>query len=202
MLLQGHGKHGMTVLNTTYFGSVDWYRQIACADEDVVYIEAHENYIKQTERNRCAIATANGRQNLSVPVSVPAAKCLITEVLVSDHGNWRHNHWEALKSAYGMSPFFDFYQDDIRPLFEPNWNSLFDYNMAIANRMLKMLGIDKKLASTDTFKGNLHRNPDVEAAGVGPYYQTFQRRHGFIPHLSILDLLFNEGPEAIVRLTD
>ena len=186
----------MTILNTTYFGSVDWYRQIACADDDIVYIEAHEHYVKQTERNRCCISTANGKQSLSVPVSLPATKCDISEVLVSDHGNWRHQHWEALKSAYGMSPFFDFYKDDIRPFFEERWESLLDYNMAITEKMLELIGISKKIQLTESYQGIIREKSDSDIV----YYQTFQRRNGFIPGLSILDLLFNEGPESILFL--
>lgn len=183
-------------LNTTYFGSVEWYRQLVCA-EGAVYIEAHENYVKQTARNRCYIATANGRQGLSVPVTVPTAKCNIGEVLVSDHGNWRHQHWEALKSAYGMSPFFDYYKEDIRPFFERRWEQLFDYNLAIIQRMLGLLGVEKELRLTDCYQGN----KEAEKSGnIRRYYQTFQKRHGFIEGLSILDLLFNEGPASILFL--
>ena len=184
-------------LHTTYFGSVDWYRQLLSTDE-TVYIEACENYVKQTSRNRCEIATANGKQILTVPVSVNVN---VKDVLISEHGNWRHQHWEALKSAYGMSPFFDYYQDDIRPFldkqtFEENrWEHLFDYNLAIIHKMLDLIGVEKEVRLTEKFRG-----VDKFSDSTKPYYQTFQRRYGFIPGLSILDLLFNEGPEAILYL--
>ncbi len=191
-------------LHTTYFGSVDWYRQLLSTDE-TVYIEAHENYIKQTARNRCEIATANGKQILTVPVSVHV-NVPVKDVLVSEHGNWRHQHWEALKSAYGMSPFFDYYQDDIRPFFdeqvfkEKHWEKLFDYNLAIIRKILDLIGENREVKETPS------RSP--QGGGFIPvpvnvpvhYYQTFQKRHGFIPGLSILDILFNEGPEAILYL--
>ena len=197
------------ILHTTYFGSVDWYRQLVCAEGDV-YIDACENYVKQTARNHCEIATANGKQTLSVPVSIPPSfkgmgrGCSIREVLVSEHGNWRHQHWEALKSAYGMSPFFDYYQDDIRPFFDEevfkanNWQRLFDYNLAIMRKMLDLIGVKKEIKLTSLPP----TPPQGERVVHVPvhYYQTFQRRHGFIPGLSILDLLFNEGPEAILYL--
>ena len=188
------------VLHTTYFGSVNWYRQLLSTDE-IVYIDAQENYVKQTSRNRCEIATANGKQILTVPVNV---KVPVKNVLVSEHGNWRHQHWEALKSAYGMSPFFDYYQDDIRPFFDEetfranNWQRLFDYNLAIMRKMLDLIGVKKEIKLT-----SLPPTPQQGGRVVHVpvhYYQTFQRRHGFIPGLSILDLLFNEGPEAILYL--
>lgn len=144
-------------------------------------LERHERWQKQTERNRCHIVTANGTQCLTVPVTVPQSHCTTDDVLISDHGNWQHLHWNALCSAYGTSPFFEFYADDIRPFFEGRWENLFDFNLDITTKMLHLIGI------TDT----LVEEPQQQ------YYQTFQRRHGFIGGMSILDLLFNEGPEAI-----
>ena len=190
-----------------------------------MYIDACENYVKQTSRNRCEIATAHGKQILTVPVTTKAqevqegsnrADALVQDaslvqkvnvpvknVLVSEHGNWRHQHWEALKSAYGMSPFFDYYQDDIRPFFDEevfktnNWQRLFDYNLAIMHKMLDLIGVKKDIILTEEFASP---SPFEEGWGEATYYQTFQKRHGFIPDLSILDLLFNEGPEAILYL--
>lgn len=217
---------------------MDWYRQLFSTDE-TVYIDAHESYIKQTSRNRCEIATANGKQILTVPVTTkgrelrgsrssnePAAlvqggssradalvqevkvKVNVKEVLVSEHGNWRHQHWEALKSAYGMSPFFDYYKDDIYPFFDEetfkanNWQHLFDYNLAIMRKMLDLIGAKKeiKLTSLPSTPPQGGRVVHVPVHVPVHYYQTFQRRHGFISGLSILDLLFNEGPETILYL--
>lgn len=188
-------------LTTTYFGSVDWYMKL-CNGTAPIEIEAHENYRKQTPRNHCCIATANGVQKLTVPVTLPATHTLsdgnIRDVRISDHGNWRHLHWEALASAYGMSPFYEYYADDIRPFFEKRWDFLFDYNMDIMRKMLELLGIERDIIPTERFT-DCH---DAVSSGctVGPYYQTFERRHGFLQGMSILDLLFNEGPEAALYL--
>lgn len=183
----------MTVLNTTFFGPVSWYEQIARAEGEV-YIEAHENFKKQTVRSRCRIATANGVQTLTVPVSGVGP---IREILISDHNKWRHLHWQALASAYGSSPFFEYYADDIAPFFEKKWDNLFDYNLDITRRMCELLDIRKEIKLTEEFM----RQNDVSVADERPYYQVFRARHGFLPDLSILDLLFNMGPEAILYLT-
>lgn len=183
-------------LHTTYFGPVDWYRQLVCANPP--FVCDTENYVKQTTRNHCRIATANGVQKLTVPVSLPSkVGTPIRDVRISDHGNWRHQHWEALCSAYGMSPFFDYYADDIRPFFENRWEFLFDYNEAITSKMLHLIGLDSIPQHVLCEYRAKQKDSAAVAAESSVYYQTFQMRHGFIPDLSILDLLFNMGPEAL-----
>ncbi|SEE33151.1 WbqC family protein [Prevotella sp. lc2012] len=194
-------------LSTTYFGPVQWYQRL-CQPEQV-WIERWESFQKQTLRNRCLIASANGVQALTVPVEHSAGNCLVKDVRISDHGNWRHLHWNALRSAYGKSPFFDYYEDDLHPFFEnihPNrWAYLFDFNEAIREKMCELIDIHPVVSYTTTFvQGGL---TDAEALPVGeitasfkPYYQVWQEKHGFLPNLSILDLLFNMGPESIFYL--
>lgn len=202
-------------LPITYFGPISWYRVIVHSDGPAV-IEAHENYTKQTFRNRMQIATANGVQTLSVPVNTSGGEA-IRDVGISDHGNWRHQHWEALKTAYGMSPFFEYYADDIQPFFTERWDKLFDFDLAITQKMFSLIGIDKEIILTDAYCGTNTKNDAAINNGTDTkngaaikkmsdstieYYQTFQRRHGFIPDLSILDLLFNEGPESIMYIAN
>ena len=105
------------LLTSTYFGPVQWYQKLNRYDASL--IEQHDNYQKQSYRNRCLIATTNGMQVLSIPIErYEGAKCEMKDIRISDHGNWRHLHWNALLSAYGESPFFEFYADDIAPFFE------------------------------------------------------------------------------------
>lgn len=182
------------VLSTTFFGPISWYEQLARTTEPV-FIETHENFQKQTVRTRCRIATANGVQTLSVPVNGSGS---IRDIHISDHNNWRHLHWQALSSAYGSSPFFEYYADDIAPFFEKKWDSLFDYNLEITRKMCELLDLRKDIQLTDSYQGStidLNQKADCK-----PYYQVFQARHGFLPDLSILDLLFNMGPESILYL--
>lgn len=212
------------LLSTTYFGPIQWYQKLYRAEE--VFIERCESFQKQTYRNRCIIATTNGLQALTIPVernqgdrSLDAERDqgpvpLIHSLRISDHGNWRHLHWNALKSAYGESPFFDYYQDDIRPFFEQRWDHLFDFNEAIRKKMCELLDIQPKVNYTEMFTieptaNNIidyrsairpkHPEPDPDFTPKR-YYQVYEQKHGFLPNLSILDLLFNMGPESIFYL--
>jgi len=211
------------LLSSTYFGPVQWYQKLHRYDRCL--IEQHDNFVKQTYRNRCIIPTTNGIQALSIPVSCPQgsqlSKTPMRDVRISDHGNWRHIHWNALCSAYGESPFFDYYQDDLRPFFERKWTFLFDFNMEIILKMVELLDIRPKISLTTAFLSDASmaenatgnsliddfrdvirpKHPGLDSDFMArPYYQVYQQKHGFQPNMSILDLLFNEGNEAILWL--
>ena len=204
------------LLATTYFGPVQWYQKLNRAD--CAYIECYDSYRKQTFRNRCVIATTNGLQALTIPVERPESglhSTLIKDLRISDHGNWRHLHWHALMSAYSESPFFEYYADDIRPFFEKKWDFLYDFNMEACQTVGLLLDIHPNILSTSHYikKEDLPedifdfreaidtKHPAVDADFVPRrYYQVFERKIGFQPNLSILDLLFNMGPEGIFYL--
>lgn len=192
------------LLATTYFGPVQWYQKLYRAEAAV--IDAGEPFLKQSYRNRCVIAAANGPQALVVPVEKARH---VRDVRISDHGNWRHQHWHALLSAYGDSPFFDYYQDDLRPFFEARWEFLYDYNMAILEKMCELLDIRPRLvesagddAAVTDWRAAIHPKHPLPDGDFQPrrYYQVYGERHGFLPNLSILDLLLNMGPESIFYL--
>ena len=185
---------------------------------------------------------SKGREGLACKSSVNrklSTVNLIKDLRISDHGNWRHLHWNALKSAYGESPFFDYYQDDIRPFFEQRWDYLFDFNEAIREKMCELLDIQPSISYTEEFtvyglrftddypkdkeglasKSSVNRklstvnNLKDYRSAINPkhpepdpdfipkrYYQVYEQKHGFLPNLSILDLLFNMGPESIFFL--
>ena len=122
------------LLQTTYFGPIQWYQKLYRYDHCL--IEQYDSYQKQTYRNRCLIATANGVQALTVPVEnekgeMKNEKCLLRDIRISDHNQWRRVHWNALQSAYSESPFFDYYADDLHPFFERKYNFLIDFNEEI-----------------------------------------------------------------------
>ena len=172
----------------TYFGPISWYSRLLRTEN--WRIDDTEHYVKQTTRNHCLIATVNGVQKLTVPVEKPSRSepLLTREVRLSDHGKWRTEHWNAISTAYGESPFFDYYADDLRPFFERrDWEFLFDYDMAIFEKMLELVGIAPK-------------GQGVHSQLGGTYWQVYQQRHGFLSDLSILDLLCCMGPEAILYL--
>ena len=203
------------LLSTTYFGPVQWYQKLYRYDS--VLIEQYETFPKQTFRNRCLIATTNGIQALTVPVCHAGELSSFNFQLstfnqrISDHGNWRHLQWQALQSAYGESPFFEYYEDDLRPFFtEHNWERLTDYNDAICRKMCELLDIHPTIHHTTEYTPHhpadfrevinpKHPGDDPDFI-PRPYYQVYQQKYGFLPNLSILDLLFNMGPESIFYL--
>lgn len=208
----------LCLLSSTYFGPVQWYQKLNRYNK--VMLEQHDNFIKQTYRNRCVIATANGLQTLSIPIEkYEGPKCKMKDVRISDHGNWRHIHWNALQSAYGDSPFFEFLADDIRPFFEKRWDYLFDFNLEITVKMCELLDIQPVLLPTTDY-GIVLTEDDKQSGDIADYrdairpkhplpdadfhprryYQVYEQKHGFLPNLSILDLLFNMGNEAVLYL--
>ena len=196
-------------LSTAYLAPVQYYTKLASFDE--ILIETAENYPKQTYRNRCLIASANGIQALTVPVEKPETlKAPTRDIRISGHGNWRHLHWNALISAYNMSPFFEYYADDLRPFYEKAYKFLIDYNEGLQATICSLLDIHPDIKHTALYeqqRKNDFRNvidprrPLLDNDFTPrPYYQVFREKHGFIPNLSIVDLLFNMGPESILIL--
>ncbi len=199
-------KKTTALLSTTYFGPIQWYQKLNRYDE--CRIERMESFQKQTYRNRCIIASANGTQTLSVPIE--RGQRLMKDIKISDHGNWRHLHWNALCSAYGESPFFEYYQDDIRLFFEKKWEFLHDFNMEITMKACELLDLQTSIAPTEDFAAEAendfrqtiqpkHPAPDTDFTPKR-YYQVYEQKWGFLPNLSILDLLFNMGNESILYL--
>ena len=231
------------LLSSTYFGPIQWYQKLNRYDECL--IERHESFIKQTYRNRMLIPTTNGPLSLTIPTNHNTSLAM-KDIRISDHANWRHVHWNALLSAYGESPFFEYYQDDIRPFYEKKYEFLFDFNMEITEKMIELLDIRPKISITneyiqneelkvksieseelkvksEEFNGLANHKvqssnlkvqsivdfreairpkkplPDAEFESKR-YYQVYEQKFGFQPNMSILDLLFNEGNEAIFYL--
>lgn len=206
---------------SAYLAPIPFYKAMAAADS--VLIEQWDHYVKQTFRNRCVITGSNGQQVLTIPVEKPVGgKSLMKDLRISDHGNWHHLHWHALESSYGKSPFFEYYADDLRPFYEQHWTYLLDYNEGLQQKMLELLDLDVHTQRTSSFMPLGQTDGDLRLLSepsslmdlrilsepsslkdlpFTPYYQVFAQRHGFQPHLSIVDLLFNMGPESLLILT-
>lgn len=204
------------LLSSAYWAPVQYYTKFSLYRQ--VWIEAHEHYVKQTYRNRCIIASPNGTQSLTVPVVKPETdKCPMKDIRISDHGNWRHLHWNALESAYRNTPFFEYYADDFLPFYTRKWEFLFDFNEAIRQKVCELVGLSPEVFPTsgfgqtdgaaccDDFRMSISPKavPSSDSCfSPVPYYQVFREKHGFLPNLSIADLLFNMGPESILVLQD
>lgn len=202
-------------LSTAYLAPIEYYSKLISSG--VVFIEQHENYVKQSYRNRCTILSANGAMPLSIPVeSAGGQKCPIRDIKISDHGNWQHLHWNALISAYNSSPFFEYYRDDFEPFYNKKHKFLFDFNEKLFYTICELLDVDTQhIQYTESYATNLSDTDkdfrqilcpkkdwldvDPHFASV-PYYQVFDQKFGFSPNLSIVDLLFNMGNESILIL--
>lgn len=207
-----HGRINKTcLLPTAYLPPIEYFVRLYAYTK--VHIEANENFTKQTYRNRCIIATSTGPQTLTIPVEKPLGdKCPIRDVQISNHGNWPHTHWNALIAAYRNSPFFEFYADDFRPLYEKPPKYLFDFNETLRRTVCRLIDFVPNVQPTKTYRHNPPSTDDCRQTinpknnnrettfDVDPYYQVFQTKNGFLPNMSIVDLLFNMGPESLIYI--
>jgi hypothetical protein len=157
------------------------------------------------------IAGANGLQMLTVPIEkADSGNICSRDVRISNHGHWRHTHWQALVSAYGLSPFFEYYQDDLAPFYERSYIYLLDFNESLRELLCGWIELYPDIRFTPSYRRTVRndfrdmirpRHPGVDSTFTPlPYYQVFRDRHGFLPNLSIIDLIFNMGPESLLVL--
>jgi hypothetical protein len=173
-------------------------------------LEQHENYIKQTYRNRCKIYSANGIIPLTIPVEkISGAKMAIRDVRIDYSEAWQRVHWKAIEAAYRSSPFYEYYMDDFHPFYEEKETFLFDLNEKILHLSLALIGLKINVRYTDSFvpkyqerderytiSPKLPLSSDIKFKPQN-YYQVFSSRSGFAANLSILDLLCNEGNNSL-----
>ena len=187
------------LLSTAYFGPISYYA-ILLQHPDCS-IELHEHFIKQSIRNRCDIYGANGKLQLTIPKQRKgSSKTIIKEIQISYKQDWQKQHWTAIQSAYNSSPYFEYYKDELQPFFEKEEILLIDFNHKLMVVILKLLQEEKEVKTTTEYlhKGNFSdfRNHKWNTEKQEKYDQVFMEKHGFITNLSILDLLFNLGPES------
>ena len=194
------------IIEVQYFPPIEYFKQLFQFPH--VVIEAHENYQKGSYRNRCHIANSTGIQILSVPLRKGKnAKQPIREVAIAYDMDWQKQHWQSIQTAYGSAPFWEHYAPQLEPFFLKKWNYLFDLNMAILETFLKILKLKNTVNvsfstdyNIDFTEGVDLRNkilPNKSDFQGEKYAQLFQERTGFLPNLSILDLVFCTGPQAM-----
>jgi len=196
------------ILSTSYFPPISYMSLITKTNE--IFIEQHENFIKQTYRNRCKILAANGVVSLIVPVEKNSgSKINIRDVKIDYATTWQKQHLKTIESAYSNSPFYEFYIDDFIPLFLKKTKFLFDFNLQIITKLFEEFEIEKQIKFNNEFektpqniidyRNKIHPKKqfhELQKLTEQPYYQTFSNKFTFIPNLSSLDILFNLGPEA------
>jgi len=187
------------LLPTAYLAPIEYYAILL--QEPNCSIELHEHFVKQSIRNRCDIYGANGKLQLTIPKQRKgSSKTIIKEIQISYKQNWQKEHWNAIVSSYNSSPYFEYYKDELQPFFEKEEMLLIDFNNKLQAVILKLLQEEKDVKTTTEYlhKGNFSdlRNHNWNLEKQERYDQVFMEKHGFIANLSILDLLFNLGPES------
>ncbi|MBM3435917.1 MAG: WbqC family protein [Bacteroidetes bacterium] len=199
------GQHSSILLSTAYLPPIEFFVRILHADE--IFIEKEETYCKQSYRNRCEIYSANGKLVLTVPVIKPHGNHTQTkDIEIENSLKWQKEHWRTIISAYNQSPYFLFYRDVFEPFYSKKFCSLWDFNLTLVQTILEILKADKVITDTDSFEKikaagttdyRKSINPKISSAmNFIPYRQVFSFRHGFLSNLSIIDLIFNTGPDT------
>ena len=193
----------MVILPSTYLGSVEYFAHLAQHGVECV-VDIHEHYIKRSERNRSQIMTANGVMPLSVHVvNANRPRTPMHKVCIDYSKRWQHQHWIAILSAYRSSPYFEHYAPFLEPFYTTHYDSLVEFNTELTRQLMRLLGIEGELCLSESYIEALDSDTDLrikkrESLFDSPrYFQMFSDRYPFEPNLSVIDLLFSEGPAAI-----
>ncbi|MFT5168536.1 MAG: hypothetical protein ACI8P3_003780 [Saprospiraceae bacterium] len=201
------------LIEMQYFPPVQLFRE--AVKHNILAIEAKEHYQKNGYRNRCIIVGANDIQMLTVPlVKGKNEQQPIIDTAIANDTKWQKVHWQAIQTAYGKSPFFEYYAPELKPLFEKEWTYLFDLNYEIIQILKELLQLPFIIEKTSTYSKKTDasvldlrnqmapKNRLQQESPLKPYPQVFESKNGFLPNLSILDLLFCIGPESFYYLEE
>lgn len=199
------------LLSTAYLPNIQYFTKVLFGKQ--IIIEVHDTYEKQSYRNRTTIFGANGPLDLVIPVKRPQGNHTKTcDVLLDYDMPWHQIHWKAIVSAYRHSPFFEIFEEEIKPLYQTKLKYLIDWNFTLLDALMDMIDREKHYSRSEQYLDHLddkigdYRNsihpkkrmqkPDPDFKSL-PYFQVFTEKHGFQSNLSFIDLLFNEGSQAI-----
>lgn len=192
------------LIHPTYFPSISHF--VAMVNADSITFEMEDNFQKQTNRNRMYVYSPNGTQLLNIPVKHSnELHQKFKDVRIENAFDWQKNHFKSLEAAYRTSPFFEYFEDDIRPIFEKKHEFMMDLNFLTMEIVTDCLGLDFKFDKTIEYFHEVTDKTDFRHLANGkkdssqfePYTQVFEEKNGFLNNLSILDLLFNEGRYAV-----
>lgn len=195
---------GNILVSTAYLPPIEYFSHISRAEN--VRIEKEENYVKQTYRNRCYVLSANGPHILSVPVYLGSLhKTQVKDIRIDYTKRWQQVHLRAMRASYNSSPYFEFYFEDFEKIILRNPDFLLDLNMELTLLIIKKVRINPKVSYTTIFEPVREAENDLRYK-IAPkaesdyaakqYPQVFSRTEGFVANLSIIDLLFNMGPDT------
>lgn len=197
------------LIDLHFFGSIAYYQKLLKYPE--VIFEAKENFVRASYRNRCEICGPNGKSILTAQVSAGRTRRKYTDVKIAYEHNWNKIHWHTLESNYRSSPYFEYYENHFEPFFKNEYENLFEFNLELFKLINRLLNLNIKYSLTEKFsktatedtedvRGVFMPNKPVEGFVAKEYIQVFSSKQGFFPNLSILDLLFCEGPNAVSYL--
>ena len=200
----------MSLYIPTYFSPISQYAQII--KSDTIFFEMEDNFQKQSYRNRCYIYNSNGKQLLNIPLKekkgTSSLRKKTKDMLVDNNSHWQEHHLKSLQTAYRASPFYEFYEDDLLAIFNKKYTFLQDVNIDTYLFVTDALQINQQYSKTKEYEIITDKNDYRILADIkkqpkksrDKYIQMFDNKHGYIDNLSILDLLFMEGPNAISYL--
>lgn len=186
----------MSIFPLFYSGSIGYYQSLLAAE--TVQFELHENFVKQSQRNRLELVGPNGRQLLVIPTMKTGNRRKAGTVKISYAENWRKEHWKSLEAAYRRSPYFEFYEHEFEPIFTQKPELLADFNATLFETIISLLKVEFNFSYTAEYNSvdNDFRSVKFPLHTEMKYMQVFEDRHPFQANLSILDALFNLGPQA------